>query len=302
MSAGHFAHLSDPHLTSLVGVEHRALFNKRLLGYLSWRRRRRDEHRAEVLDALRRDLNRDALSQIVVTGDLTHVGLPGECREALRWLRALAPPQQVALVPGNHDTYVAADWAETLGQWSQYLRGDEAAADNDPFPSLRVRGALAFIGLSSACPKPPLLATGTVAAAQLARLPALLDEAGQRGLFRVLCIHHCPLPGVDAWRKRLTNADEVQALVRRHGAELLLHGHGHRSQWHEMELQNGRRIPVVGVASASARGAHGEAAAYNLFDVHARAGGWTLNAESRRFDPDGGRFTRRATQTLYINR
>ena len=74
------------------------------------------------------------------------------------------------------------------------------------YPSLRVRGDIAFIGLSTACPKPPFMATGTVGPEQLARLPALLDNTAARGLFRVVYLHHSLLPGKDTWRKRLTDA------------------------------------------------------------------------------------------------
>ena len=53
-----FAQLSDPHLSTLEGVRAKDLFNKRALGYLSWRRKRRFEHRPEVLQALQRNLER----------------------------------------------------------------------------------------------------------------------------------------------------------------------------------------------------------------------------------------------------
>ena len=76
-----FAHLSDPHLSSLEGVRASQLINKRALGYLSWKRRRRFEHRREVLDALQNDLDMASLDQLLVTGDLTHVGLPQEFEE-----------------------------------------------------------------------------------------------------------------------------------------------------------------------------------------------------------------------------
>ena len=39
-----FAQISDPHLSTLEDVNPRELFNKRALGYLSWRRKRRFEH------------------------------------------------------------------------------------------------------------------------------------------------------------------------------------------------------------------------------------------------------------------
>ena len=49
------AHLSDPHLSSLHGVRKRDLLSKRVLGYQSWRTRRRREHLSSVLSALLRD-------------------------------------------------------------------------------------------------------------------------------------------------------------------------------------------------------------------------------------------------------
>lgn len=61
-----FAHLSDPHLTSLQGVRWRQLMNKRMLGYLSWRRKRRAEHRGEVLDALLEDLQHTRPEHLVL--------------------------------------------------------------------------------------------------------------------------------------------------------------------------------------------------------------------------------------------
>ena len=72
----YFAQLSDPHLTSLQRVRWRQLMNKRVLGYLSWHRKRRAEHRGEVLDALLCDLRQTQPEHIVITGDLTHIGLP----------------------------------------------------------------------------------------------------------------------------------------------------------------------------------------------------------------------------------
>ena len=50
------AHLSDPHVPTRLAATPTAMFNKRVFGYLSWRLRRVRIHRAEVLDALVRDL------------------------------------------------------------------------------------------------------------------------------------------------------------------------------------------------------------------------------------------------------
>ena len=52
------------------------------------------------------------------------------------------------------------------GAFAKYLRGD-AAVDGAPFPFVRRRGPLALIGVSSAVPTPPLMATGRLGRAQL---------------------------------------------------------------------------------------------------------------------------------------
>jgi len=126
-----FAHLSDPHLSNLQGVSLRKLANKRLLGYLSWRHRRRIEHRREVLDALVKDMQSFAPEHAVVTGDLTHIGLPSEFIEVRHWLDGVGRPDQVTVVPGNHDRYVPEDWQETFEHWLPYMVGDQGRSGGD---------------------------------------------------------------------------------------------------------------------------------------------------------------------------
>jgi len=300
-----FAQLSDPHLSSLEQVRARDLFNKRALGYLSWRRKRRFEHRPEVLQALQRNLELPKLDQLLITGDLTHIGLPSEFREASDWLQQLGDARQIALVPGNHDSCVRADWQQTYALWQDYMASDGSAGQDDGeqlFPSLRVRGQLAFIGLSTACPKPPLMATGTTDAEQLSRLPELLTRCAQQGLFRVLYLHHSPLPGVEKWRKRLTNASAVHDIIAQCGAELVLHGHGHRAQYHEMTTRDGM-VPVIAVPSASALGLHGaDTARYNRYSVERDNDGWQLGIDARCYDRESGEFTPGEQREVAIRR
>lgn len=301
-----FAHLSDPHLTSLRGVRAADLLNKRMLGYLSWRHRRRFEHRREVLDALQRDLPGATLTQLLVTGDLTHVGLPQEFQQARAWLQQLGDPDRVAVVPGNHDASVSAPWDGTFALWRDYMAGDDAPTGQDSlaslYPSLRVRGDIAFIGLSTACPKPPFMATGTVGAAQLAQLPALLQDTAARGLFRVVYLHHCPLPGLEPWRKRLTDAPRVQAALQAGGAELILHGHGHRAHYHELDTVHGV-APVIAVPSASALGNHGnDRAGYNRYRVDRIDEGWQLEVVPRLYRGAGRDVVQGESKTVRLRR
>lgn len=298
-----FAQLSDPHLSSLSDVRPQELLSKRALGYLSWRHKRRFEHRQHVLAALQRDLAHIELEQLLVTGDLTHIGLPREFVEARDWLRALGDPSRVAVVPGNHDASVAAPWRDTFALWQDYMASDQTrGASAGIFPSLRVRGSIAFIGLSTACPKPPLMATGTVGAEQMDQLPGLLQHAAAEGLFRVVYLHHCPLVGQEKWRKRLTDAPQLQALLEEHGAELVVHGHGHRAHYNELRTRHGN-LPVIAVPSASALGLHGaDVAQYNRYEVQRSDTGWQVRIDTRRYEADSGEFGAGSNRTLLLNR
>ena len=303
-----FAQLSDPHLSSPDGARWRELANKRLLGYLSWRRRRRAEHRGEVLEALRRDLHGTRPGHLVITGDLTQIALPDEFRQARAWLDSLGSPGEVTVVPGNHDAYVPVSWAQGLSQWQPYLvsddvrhgiRGDSAET---VFPSLRVRGPVAFIGLSSARPSAPLLATGRLGDSQLERLEALLEQARGQGLFRVVLLHHPPVPGEERWRKRLTDAASLCAVIARQGAELVLHGHRHRSVQSRIEIP-GTQVPVYGIPSASSIGLKtGRMAQYHIYTVHVMDAAWTLELEVRGYSAATDMFVTQGTSRLEINR
>ncbi len=285
-----FAHISDPHLSTLNGARRRDLLNKRLLGYLSWRSHRREEHRSEVLVALVRDLERSRPRHTVITGDLTHLGLPGEFLEVARWLSSLGPHEQITVIPGNHDTYVRMPWEETFSQWLPYLSSDAPAHAGNLrdrlFPSLRIREHIAFIGLSSARPSAPFLAVGSLGKAQLQALNGILAETGERRLFRVLLIHHPPLTETQGWRKRLTDSKALRSTLERQGVELVLHGHTHRAHRGWIETSAGR-APVIGVPSASAIGHKpGRRASYNLCRVSRTGTGWDLGIEARAWSPE----------------
>ena len=100
--------------------------------------------------------------------------------------------------------------------------------------------------------------------------------------FRVLLIHH-PLRS-DSRAKRLTDSAELLALLKRHGVDLVLHGHDHVHSTIWIEGPKGS-IPVVGVPSASAV-AHGRypAAAYNLFSIERDGAAWRCEQTVRGID------------------
>ena len=291
------AHLSDLHLSSLIGVRPRELMDKRILGYLSWRHRRRREHRGDVLESLRADLHAQRPDHVAVTGDLTHIGLPREFREAADWLARLGPPENVTVVPGNHDAYVREPWHRTFAQWSPYMRGDDAAAvaanaseSRVEFPSLRVRQHVALIGLSTALPTAPFLATGRLGERQLARLEQLLAQTRAAGLFRIVLLHHPPGRHTVRWRKSLRDGVELREVLAREAAELTLHGHAHFSAATYLDGDRARNL-AIGVPSASAIGKHVDRhATYHVYRIRRQGPAWQLGVAVRAYSVADGRF------------
>jgi 3',5'-cyclic AMP phosphodiesterase CpdA len=275
------AHLSDPHLPPLPKPKLSELADKRALGFLNWTRNRRKYHRREALDALVSDLKRQAPDHIAVTGDLVNLALEAEFAPSLAWLESIGPPDRVTAIPGNHDAYVRATRHKFSDVWADYLNGDDASGPSI-FPTLRRRGPLALIGLSSALPTPPFMATGTLGHAQLNALERVLEKLSAEQVFRVLLVHH-PLRS-DSRIKRLTDSQALITLIRHHGVELVLHGHDHMHSSIRIEGPTAA-IPVIGVPSASAL-AHGRhpAAAYNLFTIEHDGVVWRCEQVMRGID------------------
>jgi 3',5'-cyclic AMP phosphodiesterase CpdA len=290
------AHFSDPHLTGLAGVGVRDLLSKRMLGYLSWRQHRRHAHRPEVLDALLADLHRVGPDHTVITGDLTHLGLQREFCEVAAWLPRVGAPTAVFVVPGNHDAYVAEPWAGTFARWEPYLAGDGGGSQPPPgggelaYPRVRVRRGVALVAVNTARPSAPFLAVGSLGGPQLRRLAAVLRDTGARGLCRVLLIHHPPVPGSIGWRKRLTDARALAAVVAEAGAELVLHGHAHLSYRGWLTTPAGP-APVLGARSASEPGTRAlRRAQYHVLRLRRGRAGWRLGLSVREYAPGTGGF------------
>jgi 3',5'-cyclic AMP phosphodiesterase CpdA len=270
------AHLSDPHLGPLPTPPPLELLSKRGLGFLNWLRKRRAIHRPEVLARIVADLKSQSPDHTAVTGDLVNLSLSNEFAPARAWLETLGTPDAVTLVPGNHDAYVRAAAGYGARHWGDYMRGDAG----EGFPFVRRRGPVALIGLSTSLPTLPLAATGRLHGDQLARLSGVLDALAAERLFRVVLIHHPPTEGANYFR-RLTDAAAVRDVLRRYGAELVLHGHHHEASLVRLPGPRGA-IPCVGVPSASGAPGHKEVpAGYNLYTIEGSSAGWQCNVTTR---------------------
>jgi 3',5'-cyclic AMP phosphodiesterase CpdA len=300
------AHLSDFHLSSLKKVKIQDLLNKRIFGYLKWQLHRRSEHKPEVLEALLRDLQMTDPDHIVVTGDLTHLALPAEFQEAKKILHSMGSPRKVTVIPGNHDAYVKTDWNSTFLLWTDYMAADKPrhsgqmeSHSHKIFPSLRIRDFVALVGLTSARPSGVFFAVGSVGKLQLQELEKILAETGQRQLFRIVLIHHPPLPGMVSWRKRLTDGEALSMILKRQGVELVLHGHAHRDSQGHFDTTAGQ-ARTMGVSSASAPGrTRKHRARYHIYRLKKDPHGWEMTVSVRCYSPPSESFAEE-TETHFV--
>jgi 3',5'-cyclic AMP phosphodiesterase CpdA len=152
---------------------------------------------------------------------------------------------------------------------------------------VRKREGVALIGVSTAIATAPLMATGKVGEEQAEALAEVLEATGKDRLFRIVLIHHSPVARSAEWQRRLIDAARVRAIIGRHGAELILHGHNHRMSVKKVAGPSGP-VPVVGAAAASLtpRALRG-AGSYNLVRIEGRPGKWRATIFQRRFTHGG---------------
>lgn len=296
------AHLSDVHLPLMGRFDRQHLDLqrgglKRTLGALNWSLNRRGAHLLAMADSVREAVRAAKPDHIVVTGDLTNLGLATEIERARRWIDGLGLPDGVSVIPGNHDLYVPEATPAALTAWAPFMasdgRGASFGARPGGFPYLRIltepegtgRG-IALIGLNSGAPRPPFNASGALGPDQLRDFAALLRRLGA-DFVRVVLIHHPPLPGLGAKASRLPLTPEAErhsdltrglndaaafaVVLAEAGAELVLHGHNHRDMLAWAKGPDGA-IPIVGARSASLAHPHrGEdAAGYVWIEIDRR--------------------------------
>ena len=162
----------------------------------------------------------------------------------------------------------------------------EAISPEGDFPYLRRRGPLALIGVSSAIPTKPFVASGRLGPSQIEAVETILKRLGAEPEppFRVAMIHHPPQPGGASPGRELKDADAFTAMIARAGADLILHGHNHVGSIAFVEGPGGAAVPVVGAPSASAV-SHGgtlhRRASYHVYTVRKADDRYVIEAKER---------------------
>ncbi|MBB6159169.1 3',5'-cyclic AMP phosphodiesterase CpdA [Bartonella doshiae] len=263
----YLAHISDVHLSPLPQPSLFELCGKRLTGYLNWQRKRKKQLATNVLETLMNSLKKTNPDHLVISGDLVNLALDQEFEQARCWLLNQGQPQNISLTFGNHDAYVRGAFQKACILFKPWIEGDLPKKNALSFPYIRIRDNIAIIGASSAIATPPFQASGYFDKMQSQILSELLSEAASHNLFRVVIIHHPPFHHATSWHKKLWNIERFLNVIKRHGCELVLHGHTHLPTLNTVEGKRGK-TPIVGVASASqAFGDKKPPAGFNLFAI-----------------------------------
>lgn len=272
------AHLSDLHVLGDEPVSPLRYFNKRITGYVNLRFRRHAVHKREVVRQLARELASHDVDHVVITGDFSNLALEGEMAAAVRLLEQDLgmTADQISVVPGNHDLYTggSARSRRFARTFAPFIGSDlpDVAVDHPsgPFPYVRLRGAVALIGLSTALPRPPMMASGSVGRAQRRALEAILAHEEVAKRLPVVLMHHPPHNPVSKLRtftNGLYDAAELREVLSRARNCLVLHGHLHE-RTHVTWASDRSELHSVGATSASLLHDHDDRmAGFNLYDL-----------------------------------
>ncbi|MBI2394716.1 MAG: metallophosphoesterase [Deltaproteobacteria bacterium] len=291
------AHFSDLHLLSLEGVPLKRFMNKRITGWAMLRLHRRSVHKPHAVRAVADEVKRAQIDHVTITGDLTNLALETEFELVRRFIEEDLGmhPEQVSVVPGNHDVYTRGS-AEKR-RFELYC-GDWIASDLPEFgvehfgakyPFVKLRGPVAVIGMSTAVPRSPLMAAGQFGSAQLDQLHKILHHPEVEKRTKVVLQHHpahnlknkvlAYLEGLHDSRHMIKKLARVE-----HG--LILHGHSHIRVRRTIDTDVGR-IDVVGATSASLLSEHPHRhAGFNLYEFDDDTGR-LMTVEAHVLEEDG---------------
>ncbi len=300
------AHISDLHVLAMDGVSTSRFLNKRLTGYMNLKLKRQHVHRSQTVVALLREIRRQNPDHVVITGDLTNLALEPEF-EAVRAMldeELGFDPSRVSVVPGNHDLYTrGALRAQRFTRYfAPYVTSDlPDLGANIPlglFPFVRLRNNVAIIGLSSAVPRPPLVASGELGALQTGALRDILANDQVKKRTPIFLLHHPPKNPDSVVKTALEGLWDAAALTSMYDhlqRGLLLHGHLHR-RIHRAHPTSSGSLDSVGATSASLHHEHEDRmAGFNTYDIDESGG--IEKISSCVFDSEHGTFSVRGVPT-----
>lgn len=293
------AHLSDLHVLALDGVGLGRFFNKRFTGWVNLRLKREHKHRPAHVRAIARSIARANVDHVVITGDLTNLALEQEFEAVGQLIEEELglDPGRITIVPGNHDLYTrgAMRSRRFTRFFAPYMTSDlpELAADIalGRFPVVKLRGPLAIIGMTSAVPRLPLIASGEVGQQQLDALARILSHPEVKRRTPVLALHHPlhnPRSKVETWTRGLADAAAVEATLGSLERGLVLHGHLHGRMQRRVPTKAGSLLSIGATSASLEHEDTHRMAGFNLYSFE--GDGELKGVEAHVYEPETGTF------------
>lgn len=286
-------HVSDLHVLTWAGVRwNELLFNKRLTGVLNFLRHRGRVHRRPHLLAVLAAVAGQA-DHVVVTGDVTNLALEPEFEEARQLLEEVARSVEITVIPGNHDLYLprVTRARRFPHHFARFLESDLPGLAVDlpagRFPCVKLRGPVAIVALSSAVPRPPFVAAGSLGAEQLEALAAILAHPEVMARTVVILVHHPPVDTrwpIARLRDGLVDAAAFRAALAPLRQGLVLFGHLHVRTRCLLPTAGGA-LQVVGASGAALE--HADPSVRAGFNLYRIGPGGVLGMEARVVGPGG---------------
>ena len=274
MTTTRIIHITDLHLSNLDDIKKRELRGKRILGYASWRYRRRHVHKRYQLDRIIKRIKEDEAQKILITGDLIHIGLLREYMEARDFLIELGKPEQIKVIPGNHDTYRMDCWALAQEYYGRYLMCNDDSRGNTSqsyFPKTEHHEQISMTYASTASVSPWWGANGTLGRIQMEKIRETLTR--NKNNFQIFLLHHPPVPKMCSRRIALTDAAALEDILNKTKPSITLHGHLHKN----LSTKNnyGRTYCTASASSIN----HKDPASYRVFDITKKNNYWLVEME-----------------------
>lgn len=194
----------------------------------------------------------------VVSGDLTELGDQSEFEHFAEVLEdARIAPEDVTLVPGNHDAYTSN------GAWNKAMEGPlrRYAETSAGEPGKVVdREGVALVPIDTSCFQNVLHAGGHFSADAAKAVDARLSDSALRDKAVVLVLHHAPIVPhrsvVNRLFDGLRGGTHVIDLLRRHPRLQVLHGHLHYVVDRMLEVSESTQTRIFGAPAVCDAQAH----------------------------------------------
>lgn len=224
--ANRIAHLSDAH--TLDARAARGFGEDLRLRYLSGSRPLDAVARRGKLARALAAATHGGAEHVVISGDLTELGAPGEFEVFAEVLaESRIAPERVTLVPGNHDAYSdSSGWKRALeGPLAPYAEASAGAPGK-----IVDRGDIAFLPLDTSRHQPVLRSAGQLTANAVSCVEQRLADPALGKRVLVIVQHHPPIAHagrIMQWFDGLIGHARLAFLLAKHPRVHVLHGHLH---------------------------------------------------------------------------